>query len=114
MEFITTNPKGNRIVYVKPDENNLPQISCWYFVADNWDLLFGLLEADDIKIDTLDKYENRKYLILQRRDNQGSGAIAIKYTREGEEGDQDYIIHDIDFGEDFNVAADIIMKYYDA
>ena len=111
MEIINTNPKGNRILHVIPDENNFPQIGAWYFKAAAPDLLFGLLEAEHIDFQNLEK-GGKNYLIGQRRDDPSTGAVAIKYTKEGEEGDQDYIIHDIVFGEDFVIACDIIEKYY--
>ena len=111
MEFINTNPKGNRILHVMPDENNHPQFGAWYFNADNFDLLFGLLEAEHIDIEYLEKGENN-YLVGCRRGDPDTGIIVMKYTREGEEGDEDYILHDIVFGEDFVVACDIVDKYY--
>lgn len=111
MEIINTNTKGNRILHVIPDENNHPQFGAWYFNAENTDLLFVLLEAEHIDFQNLD-IGDRSYLIGRRRGKPDTGAIAIKYTREGEEGDKDYIIHDIVFGEDFAVAATIINDYY--
>ncbi len=111
MEIINTNPKGNRILHVVPDENNHPQISMWYFKADKPELLFSLLEAEHIDFQNLD-IGDRSYLIGRRRGKPDTGAIAIKYTREGKEGDKDYIIHDIVFGEDFAVAVTIINDYY--
>ena len=111
MKFINTNPKGDRILHVMPDENNHPQFGAWYYIADNFNLLFGLLEAEDIDIENLDKGD-KHYLVLQRRGNRDTGIIVIKYTRAGDGEDQDYIFHDIVFGEDFIVACDIIEKYY--
>ncbi len=111
MKIINTNPKGNRILHVIPDENDHPQFGAWYFNAENTDLLFVLLEAEHIDFQNLDIGDSH-YLVGQRRGNPDTGAIAIKYTREGEEGDKDYIIHDIVFGEDFAVAFTIINDYY--
>ena len=111
MEIINTNPKGNRILHVVPDEKNLPQISMWYFRADEPELLFSLLEAEHIDFQNMD-IGDRHYLVGQRRGKSDTGAIVIKYTREGEEGDKDYIIHDIVFGEDFAVACDIMERFY--
>ena len=108
MKIINTNPNGNRILHTVKNERNYPDVSFWYFNADNMDLLFGLLEADDIKIDTWEKGEDCNYLICQRRDDQSTGAVALKFTREGEEEIQDYVIHDIGYEEGFVLAMEII------
>jgi len=113
MEIINTNPKGNRILHVIPDENDHPQFGAWYFNAENADLLFVLLEAEHIDFQNMD-IGDRHYLVGRRRGEPDTGAIVIKYTREGEEGDKDYIIHDIVFGENFAVACDVIERYYNS
>ncbi len=112
MKLVTTEPRGNRILYVIPDENNLPQFSCWYLKAEKLELIFALLDAENIDVRYMNKADDRNYMVCQKRDHPENGAVVIKYTREGEAEDQDYVLHDIVFGEDLSVAMDIMIKYY--
>ena len=107
MEIYNTNEiRGDRFVYVRPGEDQIPEISMFCFKAKTPEILYALIRADKIKFIDFDRGEET-YLAGINEDHPEYGAVVLKYETD-EEGN--FIMRDIGHMEDFATAVMVLNE----